>query len=287
MVHMLESTPWRYVLGVALASLGGSIAVMSVLWDPMETPVVKQLGGRLDDSMHDLLMPKRGDTLARSITWFLAACMVTALAAGRVEPLVVGLGIAGLPVPLLRRAVQRRRQHIEQQLDGWLTGLANALRAAPALGEAVRSTLPMVHGGFREELQLALRRSKLGIPLEESLHEMGTRIQSPAMSAAVTTLRIATRSGGELATMLETTAAALREMARLEGVVRTQTASGRAQAWIVSAIPLPLIAMLHYIDPTYLAPLWTTALGQVLALVAGMLWLVAALWARKIVQVDL
>ena len=42
--------------------------------------------------------------------------------------------------------------------------------------------------------------------------------------------------------------AALREIARLEGVVRTKTAEGKAQAMVVAVMPFPLIGLLNYLN---------------------------------------
>ena len=41
--------------------------------------------------------------------------------------------------------------------------------------------------------------------------------------------------GGNLPKVLETTAHTLREMKRLEGVIRTKTADGRMQLWVIGA----------------------------------------------------
>ncbi len=67
--------------------------------------------------------------------------------------------------------------------------------------------------------------------------------------------------------MLDGAAAALRELARLEGVVRTKTAEGKAQAFVIGLLPAPLVLGVHAMDPKFFAPLAQSFLGNLV--VAG------------------
>jgi tight adherence protein B len=166
-------------------------------------------------------------------------------------------------------------------------GLTSALRTAPALGDAIGSTLSLVRGPLRAELSLVLRQFQMGVPLDEALLDSARRVGSIPLSAVVATLRVARRTGGNLNTTLERNAHTLREMARLEALVRAKTASGRAQSNAISLVPVILIAGLNHLDPAYLAPVHATTEGHLLAVLACLMWVAAVFWARKIVAVDL
>ena len=66
----------------------------------------------------------------------------------------------------------------------------------------------------------------------------------------------------------------------------TRTAEGRAQATLVGALPVPLLLVLDRLDPTFLKPLFDTLRGHLVLGAATLLWLVAVVWARRIVAVD-
>jgi tight adherence protein B len=212
--------------------------------------------------------------------------------------LVLTLGFGtGWPLTLLPATVispkfrldwlrRKRITQIDDQLDGWLLTLANGLRANPSLGEAIEASAGLVPEPLRQELSLTIKETRLGMPLDRALRQMVERVRSPVVSAAVATLNIARSSGGELSKTLETAASSLREMARLEGVVRTKTAEGRAQALLVAVIPGPLLWLLQSMNPNLFDPLWSTTRGHLLVGVAVALWATALLWARRIVQVD-
>lgn len=192
-----------------------------------------------------------------------------------------------LPRTLLSRARSNRIAAIDEQIDTWLVVLANALRATPSLGEAIEASARLVPQPLSHELALLLNEYSLGNPLDEALRTMAKRLRSRTVNVALGALRIARTTGGNLPETLETSAAALREIARLEGVVRTKTAEGKAQAFVIAVVPFPMIGILDYLNPGLLAPLWETLHGYALLCVAFMLWLGAIAWARKILAVDI
>jgi tight adherence protein B len=87
--------------------------------------------------------------------------------------------------------------------------------------------------------------------------------------------------------VLETTALAIREMSRLEGVVKTKTAEGKAQLWVLGLLPLVLMFALHNMQPGYFDPLRDNIIGWIISFVAGTFWVTSIAMARKILQVDI
>jgi tight adherence protein B len=75
-------------------------------------------------------------------------------------------------------------------------------------------------------------------------------------------------------------------MARLEGVVRTKTAEGKTQAYVLGVIPFVLIGAIHMVDEHWLEPLGSTTLGFAIIGTAAVLWVAAILLARRILAVD-
>jgi tight adherence protein B len=191
------------------------------------------------------------------------------------------------PRPWLRYQRSRRTTQIESQLDGWLFGLASVMRATPAPGQAIDYSTALVAPPLRDELDTLVKEQRLGVALDPALARMGTRIGSRTVQSALGTLRIGQASGGDLPEILERSATTLREMARLEGVLRTKTAESKAQAWLLVVLPFPLIALLDRLDPGYLAPLTRDLRGTMVIACATVLWLASILVARRILDVDL
>jgi tight adherence protein B len=189
------------------------------------------------------------------------------------------------PLVITRRRL-RRVQLIEEQVEPWLTVLANALHANPSLGEAIASTASLLREPIASELELIVKEHQLGSSLERALTQAAQRIGGNTFKAAVTILKTARRTGGNLPETLSTVVANLREMARLEGVVRTKTAEGKTQAFIISVVPLPLYLGIRLLSPQFFTPLETTFIGHLIFGVAALLWLSAFMLARRFVAVD-
>jgi tight adherence protein B len=202
----------------------------------------------------------------------LALCLVPTLAAPRLW---------------LARARTRRRAALERQLEAWLGALGNALAATPALGDALASSAGMVDAPLRDELELVLKETALGMPLDDALERAGARGDSRLLRGLVTTLKVARNTGGNLPTTLAAACESLREMSRLEGVVRTKTAEGRVQTVVLAALPAVLYYLLVALRPDHFEPMDRSTFGGLLYLAAGTLWVSAVLGAHRILSVDL
>lgn len=187
----------------------------------------------------------------------------------------------------LARARGRRRAALERQLEPWLGALGNALAATPALGDALGSSAGLVDAPLRDELELVLKETALGMPLDDALERAGARGDSRLLRGLVTTLKVARNTGGNLPTTLAAARESLREMARLEGVVRTKTAEGRVQTIMLAALPAVLYWLLITLRPDHFEPMDRSAIGGLLYLAAGTLWVSAVLGAHRILSVDL
>jgi tight adherence protein B len=228
-----------------------------------------------------------GAQIARSqavfVVLFIALAAVTESWYVGLEALLVALA----PMFILKYRHRKRVEKIEEQLPSWLLLLANALKATPAVGQAISFTTGIVRPPIQEDLDLTLKEFDLGAPIDQAVLNMANRIESPIVASALATLLVARQTGGELPRTLEESAAALREMQRLEGVVRTKTAEGKAQAWVLGAMPFVLLLVIYQVDPHWWDPMTNSTLGYILLVIAGFLWIAAIFLARKILQVDI
>lgn len=284
----IAAIPGLSLLACALLAFGATFTVYFAV-SAAQGPVAKLFGSYVERVDWDLRFIKSGISGKQAVG---AQAVVTlGLLSGS-----IGTGnwlwlslipiVLAVPQGLVARKRLLRVVALDNQVDTWLVILANALRASPALGEAMASSARLVASPLSEELELVLREYQLGAPLDVALRTMVVRLKSRTVNVALGTLRIARNTGGNLPDTLEISAAALREIARLEGVVRTKTAEGKAQAVVVAVMPFPLVGLLNYLNPDLLAPLWNTLEGYGLLFGSFVLWALAVVWARKILNVD-
>lgn len=191
------------------------------------------------------------------------------------------------PVYWIDTMRKKRIEQLEVQLDGFILALANALKAIPSISAAFQSVANILQQPIQQEVELAVKEMKVGSTLDQALLHMASRVGSRQFDSALSAVLIGRQVGGNLPKVLESTAASLREMARLEGVVRTKTAEGKAQLWVIGALPLALILMLNGFQPGYFDVLKQSVTGYIIATAAGGMWTAALFLARKILAVDL
>ncbi len=273
------------VVGVVLTLMLSLLAGFGTPESPGSV-ALRSYTSELDRRLAFLRASVRGNRVVALQLALGAACSAGGLILGE-WPLFLFLPAAAVgPKLWIERSVARRVARLEEQIEPWLNAIANALKASPSLGDAIASSSSLMQAPMSEEIDLLVKEYELGTPLDRALDNLSTRVSSSTLAGAVLALKVARKTGGNLPEMLESAAAALRELARLEGVVRTKTAEGKAQAFVIGLIPAPLVLGVHAMDPLFFAPLAQSFLGNLVVAGATALWAVAILMARKILAVD-
>lgn len=196
-------------------------------------------------------------------------------------PVIVG---PALYIEQLRR---QRVRAIEAKIDGFVLSLANALKATPSIGNALAYTQPLLAAPLDAEVALALKEMRLGNTVDQALLSMAGRVRSSQLDAALSGLLIGRQVGGDLPKILERTAATLREMARLQGVVRSKTAEGKAQVTVLAVFPAFILLLFDTVKRGYFDPLTASIFGWAVIVISLALWLGSVVVARKVLSVDI
>jgi tight adherence protein B len=191
------------------------------------------------------------------------------------------------PKLVLEQMRKRRVLAIEQKLDGFVVALANALRAAPSAGRALAMIQPVTPPPLDQEIELVLREMRVGSTLEQALGNLSARVRSFQLDAAMSGLLIGRQTGGNVPEILDGAATTLREIARLQGVLRSKTAEGRAQANVLAVFPVVMIFAFDLASPGYFRPLTESVAGVTVMLIAITLWVSSVIMTRRIMAVEL
>lgn len=272
-----------------LASVGAAAGVTGYAVVSGET-AVSRLAARyvrhLDDAQRLLFRPEVGRTIASIQAALVGVTVVATIAVGVpygwAAILVVALG----PTLYLRRERQARVARLELQVDGFVVALANSLKTVPSPAAALQATAGILQQPMRQEIEHILKEMRVGSTLEQGLLAMSARVRSRWIDVAFSAVLIGLRVGGNLPVVLERTAATIREMNRLLGVVRTKTGEGRMQLWVLALFPIFIVFAFNAAQQGYFDPLQHSIVGQITVAIAGILWIGSLLLARKVLAVD-
>lgn len=220
---------------------------------------------KIDLAQKSMFMPTTGAKIA----WTQFAVIFVLIALYGVVPtglfFVVAFFVAIVPPVSIRMQLSKRRARIDEQANGFALSLANALKATASIGDAMRGAADVTAAPLKQELQTVLRQVGVGSTMEEALLALSTRVQSSALDVVVSALLIGRQTGGDLPRILESTAASLRDLKRLEAFTHKVTRSAKQSLVISSSVTVAIAIMLPRMFPGFLDPLRDTVKGQIYA----------------------
>jgi tight adherence protein B len=199
--------------------------------------------------------------------------------------IIVVVAVAGLPTFYVYAAKARRLHTIEAQLPDALDLMGRAMRA----GHAFAGSLKMVGDEMPEpiaaEFRLTFDEINYGIPLQDALTNLATRVPSTDLRYFVIAVLIQRETGGNLAELLDNISALIRARLKLLGTIRVLSAEGRLSAWILTVLPFVLAAVINLINPDFMALLWKDPTGLKLVGAALALMIVGILWMWRTIRI--
>lgn len=213
-----------------------------------------------------------------------------AAAAGFLAYVVLGLVAPALVIATLGWAASTAFRRWRDARRAGLLGAAllsavDLLAQLLPAGHSTRQSLVVLAESgpveLRYEITLILARAG-EISLEEALIEAQQRMRQPLFTLIAAALTVGNRSGGRLAPLLQELSRAAHQIDVVQGQLRAEQAQGRLGALVIAVMPLGLLALLHLVNPQYLAPYATVGgellLGGLIALIVlGYAWMVRIL----------
>jgi tight adherence protein B len=209
------------------------------------------------------------------------------LSGGSAVAAILGIvaGVGG-PIGYLVIKESRRSTAFLEQLPDTLQLISGSLSVGHSLVQAMDAVVREELSPVSVEFNRALVETRLGVPAEDALEGIATRMDSQDFAWVVMAIRIQRVVGGNLAEVLTTVAATIRERERLRRQVRGLSAEGRLSAWILGALPPVFGTYLVLVRPSYIKPLFTDPLGIIMLVVLVATMTAGVVWLSRIVKVQ-
>ncbi|HEV8229554.1 MAG TPA: type II secretion system F family protein [Candidatus Limnocylindria bacterium] len=190
-----------------------------------------------------------------------------------------------LPRMWVGRRIGGRLSAFNKQLADTITLLSNSLRAGSSFLQSIELVSRETPAPMGEEMGRVVREVNLGLGMEEALSNLVRRIKSDDLDLMVTAIGVQQQVGGNLAEILDTIAFTIRERVRIKGEINTLTAQGRMSGYLVAFLPIGIAVTLNFINPSFMQPLFTQLLGQILLGVGGVMMVIGFFAIQKIVSI--
>jgi tight adherence protein B len=181
----------------------------------------------------------------------------------------------------------RRQKAFDEKLPDALQMTAASLSAGYSLAQALDGLVREGSEPMATEIGRALAESRLGVPIESTLDGVAERMDSRDFGWVVMAIRVQREVGGNLAGVLTTVSATMRERAMLRRHVRGLSAEGKLSAYILIGLPVFLAVYMLTLRPEYIRPLYTTGIGIAMIAAALLLLAIGSFWMSRMVKVEI
>jgi Flp pilus assembly protein TadB len=179
-----------------------------------------------------------GLVVAGAILWLVAITilrqdlLITMLALPIFEAIVLMAGIG-----YLRLRGYMRLRKFGDQLELVLRTMSGALRVGVSFRQALVLIADEMPDPARREFRRVIGRTNIGIPLVDAIEEMSKTNPGGDLMLFLRCVRVQAQTGGDLAAVLETLAATIRDRRRVRRKMGALTAQGRFGAVIIGGLP--------------------------------------------------
>ena len=197
------------------------------------------------------------------------------------------LGAGYLPLGLVLNRRRKRRKLFEENFADALDMLENGVKAGFGIVKGMQLVADESPDPVGTEFRKTFEEMNLGIEMRDALMNFSRRIDSMDLRLFVAALMIQRESGGNLAEILKNISDTIRERFKLIGQIRVFTAQGRFSGLVLGLLPIIFGLLVHFVNPTYITPLFTTPGGRKILMIALFLQLIGYLSIRRILKIKL
>jgi tight adherence protein B len=252
-------------------------AIFSEFPPLLNIPLLFQQAGITSDVVRWLILTVASATGAAFLVWLLSKSLLYTLLAWPI--------FLSIPYLHVLRKRKRRIAAFEAHLPQCLELISRSLRAGHPFSVGLQMVSTEMPAPVGTEFGRVFNENQMGLPLEDSLRDLATRVALLDLRFFVLSVLIQHQTGGDLAEVLDNLSTVIRERLRVLGQVRALTAEGRLSGWVLCLLPVFVFFAIQLANPGYLTPLLETPVGRKMLYVALGMQFIGVLLIRKIVNI--
>ena len=175
---------------------------------------------------------------------------------------IPGVAFGFLPSIWVAYKRAARFRQFNSQLPEAIDLISRALRAGHALPSALVTVGEEMGDPLGPEFRRTADELNFGLPFREAMLNFSRRFPVQDLQFLVSAILVQKETGGNLAELLDKTAAVLRSRIQLRQKVRVYTAQGRMTGAILLALPFVCFIVLNFVKPGYGDPLFQNEIGR-------------------------
>lgn len=188
--------------------------------------------------------------------------------------------------------ILKKQQNFRFQFKEMIQSLESALSVGYSLENALKEADKDLHRIYKEEdmilreLSFMMRQVQMNIPVEQTFRELSERVQDEDVETFVTVFAMAKRSGGDAVEIIRNAVRQMGEKIDVEREIVTIMAAKKLEFRIMTLIPFGMILYLRMSFPEFFQVLYGNPVGVVVMSICLLIYLIAYLCGKKMVEIE-
>jgi tight adherence protein B len=191
--------------------------------------------------------------------------LILLLMTGHLLIALAGLALGGHVAPnfFVNFRIKRRLNLFLEEFPNAIEAIVRGIKSGLPLSDCINLIASEAKEPLRSEFRSVVEAQSMGIAIPDAIFRIFERVPLVEMSFFAIVIQIQSKSGGNLAEVLQNLATVIRDRKRLRSKIDAVSAEAKASALIIGVLPIA-VGFLSYLGaPDYIALLWTTKSGQI------------------------
>lgn len=201
--------------------------------------------------------------------------------------IIAGGGGYVLPRMYVMRKRKKYQDRFLDELPNAIEAIVRGVKTGLPLNDSMRVIAKDTKEPIKSEFGRVLDQQAFGFSMTEAVNVLLDRVPLPEVNFFVVVISVQQQSGGNLSEALGNLARVLRNRKKMKQKVKAMSSEAKASAGIIGSLPIVVAVLVSLVSPSYLAPLFTTPIGQ-LCLGVGVLMMAAGVFVmHRMVQFEI
>lgn len=182
--------------------------------------------------------------------------------------------------------INRRLKSFNNQLELVLRLISSGLRVGLSLRQALVLVTEESPEPSRTEFARILGRTNIGISLDTALEDLVRRVPSEELEMLVDAIQVQSKTGGNLAKILDHLAATIKARRQIQRKVRALTGEAKMSGWVIGLLPILVGSFIMATQPQMRDALFGTPIGHFSLIAFFVLEVVGAVAVRHMMKLE-
>lgn len=172
------------------------------------------------------------------------------------------VGGVGLPNWVLGYRRKKRIKLFLTEFPSAVEVIIRGVKSGLPLGACLQTVAVQAKEPVRSEFQAIVAATSVGLTIAQAVDRLAERVPISETNFFAIVINVQQQAGGNLTEALGNLSKVLRDRVTMGLKVKALSSEAKASAWIIGLLPFIMGGLIYFMQPSYIAVLWTTSSGK-------------------------